>query len=306
MVLGQSDELHLNVSVTNQNDSAYEAQLFVEHPPSIAYIAATKGNIICNRFNKTIVVCALGNPLGRDASVQVSLRFDPSDLEGSLPNLSFNVFANSTSKQIHPRPKSVLNVNVIRNAEVSILGWVVPEQSFYGGEVKGESAMKYFSDVGNLVQHTFQVRNDGPGQVPHLEVYIRWPHQVANDKPQGKWLLYLESAEIEESGGRKCENVDEPVDSFNILKLTERPKTSSDIPDLAPLEFRRYSNANKSITFSEKTEHSKESSSSSSSTELNRIKRDHAMVIKAEQLVDKDGKKKDTVHMVNIIFFLFL
>lgn len=33
-----------------------------------------------------------------------------------------------------------------------------PEQVFYGGEVKGESAMTYFDDVGTRVIHTYQVR----------------------------------------------------------------------------------------------------------------------------------------------------
>lgn len=33
-----------------------------------------------------------------------------------------------------------------------------PEQVFYGGEVKGESAMTYFDDIGTRVIHTYQVR----------------------------------------------------------------------------------------------------------------------------------------------------
>lgn len=32
-----------------------------------------------------------------------------------------------------------------------------PEQVFYGGEVKGESAMTYFDDVGTRIVHTYQV-----------------------------------------------------------------------------------------------------------------------------------------------------
>lgn len=30
---------------------------------------------------------------------------------------------------------------------------------FYGGEVKGESAMEYFDDIGTRVVHTYQVPN---------------------------------------------------------------------------------------------------------------------------------------------------
>lgn len=34
-----------------------------------------------------------------------------------------------------------------------------PEQVFYGGDIKGESAMTYFDDVGTRVVHTYQVQN---------------------------------------------------------------------------------------------------------------------------------------------------
>lgn len=56
--------------------------------------------------------------------------------------------------------------------------------------------MESFDDVGTSVEHTFQVFNDGPWRAPYVELEILWPHQVANDKAQGKWLLYLEELPI--------------------------------------------------------------------------------------------------------------
>lgn len=67
-----------------------------------------------------------------------------------------------------------------------------PEQVLYGGPVKGESAMRYKDEVGSRVLHTYQVYNQGPWRVNNLEVHIEWPYQVANNKPLGKWLLYME------------------------------------------------------------------------------------------------------------------
>lgn len=67
---------------------------------------------------------------------------------------------------------------------------------FYGGAVKGESAMKYLDDIGSRVGHTYYVQNSGPGKIEYLEVHIEWPFQVANNKPLGKWLLYLEDRPI--------------------------------------------------------------------------------------------------------------
>lgn len=37
-MLGKDQELALNISVSNEQESAYETQLFVSHPASIGYI----------------------------------------------------------------------------------------------------------------------------------------------------------------------------------------------------------------------------------------------------------------------------
>lgn len=52
--------------------------------------------------------------------------------------------------------------------------------------------MLTMDDVGSKVIHTYQIYNDGPWKAPVVSVTILWPFQVKNDKPQGKWLLYLE------------------------------------------------------------------------------------------------------------------
>lgn len=303
LILGQSEELRLNVTVTNEQESAYEAQLFVEHQPSVTYIAASKGIVICNRFNETVVACTLGNPLRRYGSAQVMLRFDPSGLEDSEPRMQFQVFANSTSKQIEPRKKTVLTVNVVKKAELSIRGWALPEQSFYGGEIVGESGMEYLEDIGGSVQHTYQIYNDGPWRVPFLNVKILWPHQVANDKEKGKWLLYLEEKPlIEGDGGGEC--LPESVTHVNPLDLKHKPKAVNVHEPAELFDYRSFSMVgNKSQNYvgrsSEKNGDAVPSSKSTGSSTLNRVRRDRAVVIRAERLVDKDGKKHDIVNMVN-------
>lgn len=297
LVLGEVDELHLNVTVTNDQDSAYEAQLFVEHQPSVTYIAASKGSIICNRFNNTIVSCTLGNPLRRESSAQVMLRFDPSALLDTEQKLSFKLFANSTSKQIEPREKTVLAVSVVKKAEISIKGWAVPEQSFYGGEVKAESTIEYLDDIGKPVQHTYQIYNDGPWRVPYLDVEIQWPLQVASDKDQTKWLLYLEEKPIIEGVGGDCS-----VDSLSFINPLNLPKKPLLMDVLGTEPTSDYSrsftaNNNKSHTvFAESSERTV--SSKYSSSPLNRVKRERNMLIKPERLIDAEGKKTDIVHMV--------
>lgn len=299
-MLGEVDELHLNVTVTNKEDSAYEAQLFVEHQPSVTYIAASKGAVICNRFNDTIVACTLGNPLRRDSFAQVLLRFDPSELLDSEQKLSFKVFANSTSKQILPREQTVLAVSVIKRAEISIKGWAVPEQSFYGGEVKAESAIEYLDDIGKPVQHTYQIYNDGPWRVPYLDVEIQWPIQVAGDHDHNKWLLYLEEKPIIEGVGGDCSA--DSMSFINPLKLQKRPLLMDVLGTEPTSEYSRTSGTNKSYSlYAESSEKSSQTKYSSSS-HLNRVRRERNMLVKPERLVDSEGKKTDIVHMVSGIF----
>lgn len=121
-VLGKFEDIQLNVNVKNHADSAYEAKLFVIHQPSVTYIAASKGSVICNQHNNTAVLCTLANPLKRGATASTVLRFDPSGLEDSEPKMSFTVFANSTSNQKKPQADIVLNTNVVKQADLSITG----------------------------------------------------------------------------------------------------------------------------------------------------------------------------------------
>lgn len=288
------------MSVTNEQDSAYEAQLFIEHQSSVSYIAASKGQVVCNRFNETVVACTLGNPLKRDATAQVMLRFDPSNLEYSAPQLLFKVFANTTSKQITPRENKILSVNVVKKAELSIRGWALPEQSFYGGDGRNDPAIKYMENIGHSVQHTYQIYNDGPWRVPHLNVKIRWPYQVVSTDGNIKWLLYLEDKILlDATGGGEC-----TAESINPLGLVKRPKPSNLADEPAQLiDYRSYfaNKLNKSqATFGESSDKRAVIEKKESGSSLNRFKRDELYVAGiAEPLIDKDGRKKIVVNMVS-------
>lgn len=123
-VLGKSEEIQVNVEVINKADSAYESQLFVIHQSSVTYIAASIkiGAVICNQFNNTVVSCTLGNPLKRNARAELVLRFDPTGIADNEPQALFTVFANSTSKQIKPKPHAELSANIVKQADLSLSG----------------------------------------------------------------------------------------------------------------------------------------------------------------------------------------
>ncbi|XP_062536719.1 integrin alpha-PS1 isoform X2 [Armigeres subalbatus] len=298
LVLGRDRGILLNVSVSNQADSAYETHLFVKHDPSISY-SGTKSLYTCTQFNATLVDCSLGNPMRRSTEAKLSLRFDPQLVDDRVSKLSFQVFVNTTSALLEGTKQSMtLPVNVIKRAKISISGAAHPEQTFYGGDVKGESVMETVEDIGTAVQHIYLIYNDGPWRAPQVQVNIQWPHQVANDKPQGKWLLYLTDRPfIEATNGGDC--VVEPNAAINPLGL----KKSSVLSDLMQMERYTQRSYNKSLTFasdkSERVSFAKQTAfaSSSDTSTLNRVRRDRSMIIRAERLTDKDGKQTDIVHM---------
>lgn len=113
----------MNVTIKNIGESAYEAQLFVEHSPNLNYIGTkTNSSVICSMHNTTIVACSLGNPFKKDKIVFLQVRFDPTKLEDFESQLTFKVFANSTSKEINEKSPTFLQAAIIRRAELSIKG----------------------------------------------------------------------------------------------------------------------------------------------------------------------------------------
>lgn len=156
-----------------------------------------------------------------------------------------------------------------------------------------------------------------------MEVDIDWPHQVGNDKTQGKWLLYLEKLPTV-GGNGECFVDDKYV---NPLKLTNKDFAENLVASASTYGSLRMKPSNRSRTFAEHKPSSTvekvssssiiEKSSSSSTFEKssssfstsekkssneevvhNRVRRDHAMIIRSEKLTDSDGKKTNFVTMV--------
>lgn len=284
LMLGQHTEVLLNITVHNLRESAYEAQLFVSHPTSLSYIGRIKAKgkqLTCNPHNNTLVVCSLGNPLNKGNGVNIQLRFDPKGLDDAESRLEFIVFANSTSEEVEPQDPLRLRATVVKRAELSLRGLARPEQVFYGGQIKGESAMVYKDEIGSRILHTYQVFNQGPWRVSNLEIHVEWPFQVANNKPLGKWLLYMEEKPyIEALGGGECYMAPGQV---NPLILANRPGLLE-----TPLE---------QMTRGPITTTPSYNSTLAAEASRVRVRRDTEMIVRAETYTDKDGKRHQVVNM---------
>ncbi|XP_054286091.1 integrin alpha-PS1-like isoform X2 [Macrosteles quadrilineatus] len=297
LMLGQHAEVAVNITAYNLRESAYEAQLFISHSSSLSYIGRSKSKekilkfwpgwlgqgkqLTCHPFNSTLVACSLGNPLSSDhPPVHLQLRFDPKDLPDSQSRLEFIVFANSTSVEEDPQGPLTLAATVVKRAELSLKGLARPEQVLYGGQVKGESAMVYKDEVGSRVLHTYQVYNQGPWRVSNLEIHIEWPYQVANNKPLGKWLLYMEEEPyIEALSGGQCYMAPNQV---NPLQLVSRPGLlEAPLEPLTPTSGPLYNTTEGGTDGSIRV----------------RRRRDAEMVVRSETYTDKDGRKHKVVNM---------
>ncbi|XP_023037066.1 integrin alpha-PS1 isoform X2 [Drosophila willistoni] len=222
-------ELEVRINVTNLADSAYEAQLFIEHQASVSYVATKKPtNATCNSFNTTLVACSLGNPMLRGSSTFVTIRFQPKGLEPKEKTMNFHIFANTTSKLVGKElPDQNLIVHVVRRAKLHFRGWAIPEQSFYSGAEKLTDSPMEMSDVGSPLIHSFSIFNEGPSTAPKVLMVIHWPLSLYNDPDEAlkdRYLLYIEQRPNVEIGQGECTVASEYV---NPLKLANKPQQDS-------------------------------------------------------------------------------
>ncbi|XP_025410272.1 integrin alpha-PS1 isoform X2 [Sipha flava] len=226
LVIGQNSAIILNMTVFNNGESAYESRLFVHFPSSFSYINTVKQNetkyVNCNPFNDTFVVCILGNPFKKFAVSNIQLKFDSKELNGIGNQLDFLIVSNTTSREVKPQGPLVLRVNVIKRAELLLTGSARPEQVFYGGQIKSDSSVKYYDEIGSRVLHTYQVFNSGPLKVSNLEVHVTWPFQVASHYNPGKWLLYLDEIPVVKAlNGGTCNISQEYINPLGLLVRSE-------------------------------------------------------------------------------------
>ncbi|XP_067003096.1 integrin alpha-PS1 isoform X2 [Anabrus simplex] len=267
LILGKHDQVDVNITVHNVNESAYAAQLYIFHPPSLEFMTFKSENkhqtCAPNRSDNSSVICFLGNPFKRGRPANFLISFDPRGVKDSESHLKITLITNSTSHESSPQGPVDLYTSVVRQAEVSLSGQAQPDRVLYGGEVVGESAISLYSQVGSPLEHVYNVYNKGPWKVKGLEILIDWPWQVGNNKPQGKWLLYLtELPVVDALGGGMCYMESGQVNPLGL----------EDVP-------------------------SQEEEEGEEELSARRSKRDTEMVIIPEVITDKDGRQRKIVTM---------
>eukprot|EP00095_Tigriopus_kingsejongensis_P007065 snap_masked-scaffold1121_size61474-processed-gene-0.4 protein:Tk07065 transcript:snap_masked-scaffold1121_size61474-processed-gene-0.4-mRNA-1 annotation:"hypothetical protein DAPPUDRAFT_60396" len=205
-----TEELAFHLDVVNEGEPAYGATLDFELDPSFAYIgrADHHHDIHCSYSETTLTVhCILGNPF-QSGEASLVFRVGAQAHTQIMYSSLFKASVSTTSDNLAPQSATDgLSFRSVKKSEVSLQASVQPREFWYGGQVRGESAIKTTNDIGSKVIHTFHVSNAGPWSVNSLELVVQWPIQLAPTFPNkpGKWLLYLtEDPELLPRGSGSC------------------------------------------------------------------------------------------------------
>ncbi|XP_055250293.1 integrin alpha-7 isoform X1 [Moschus berezovskii] len=199
-------------------DDAHEAQLLVTLPAALHYsgvrgLDPVEKPLCLSDENASHVECELGNPMKRGAQVTFYLILSTSGITIETTELEVELLLATISEQeLHP---VLAHARVFIELPLSITGVAIPQQLFFSGVVRGESAMRSERDVGSKVKYEVTVSNQGQSlnTLGSAFLNIMWPHEIAN----GKWLLYPMRVELEGGQGPGQRGLCSPRP--NILQL---------------------------------------------------------------------------------------
>ncbi|XP_013014698.1 integrin alpha-7 isoform X4 [Cavia porcellus] len=183
-------------------DDAHEAQLLVTLPDSLHYsgvraLDSGEKPLCLSNENASHVECELGNPMKRGAQITFYLILSTSGITIETTELEVELLLTTISEQeLHP---AFVRARVFIELPLSVTGVAIPQQLFFSGVVRGESAMRSERDVGSKVKYEVTVSNQGQSlnTLGSAFLNIMWPHEIAN----GKWLLYPMRVELEGGQG---------------------------------------------------------------------------------------------------------
>ncbi|XP_007940115.1 integrin alpha-3 [Orycteropus afer afer] len=215
---GDTQKLLLSINVTNfpspkrAGEDAHEALLTVEMTPALL-LSSVRPPGTC-QANDTIILCELGNPFKRNQRMELVITFQVFKVKLHTKEILAQLQLSTSSHQDNLQAITLpLLVDYTLQASLSMVNHRL--QSFFGGTVMGEAAMKTVEDVGSPLKYEFQVGpvKEGLAALGTLVLGLEWPYEVAN----GKWLLYPTEITVHGNGSWHCQP---PGDLVNPLNLT--------------------------------------------------------------------------------------
>ncbi|KAM5135285.1 integrin alpha-3 [Mantella aurantiaca] len=211
-------KMYLRVIVTNPQsptspaDDAHEAMLNITFPDELVFVSVS--SLSCNFNGTTGILCNLGNPFRRNQKAEYNITFEATGIALRTRQVTTRLQLSTSSIQeglVERSAYFLVDYTLQTSLSLSPFHW----QTYFGGKVIGESAMKTVHDVGNPLNFTFLVINEREplGNLGSLILSVEWPHEVAN----GKWLLYPTEVLVKTGNVTHCRP---PGDVINPLNLT--------------------------------------------------------------------------------------
>uniref|UniRef100_A0A667ZFD5 Integrin subunit alpha 6 n=1 Tax=Myripristis murdjan TaxID=586833 RepID=A0A667ZFD5_9TELE len=195
----QKKDLALQVTVKNKNgDDAHEAKLVGTFPDTLSYSGfhsqlrqhpGTEKRIICiANQNGSQADCELGNPFKRDSEATFYIILSTVGIPLDTTEIDIDLQLQTTSVQEQIATVKA-KAKVVIELSLSVTGVARPSQVYFGGTVKGESAIKTEDEIGSLINYEFRINNLGKPlkSFGTASLNIQWPKENVD----GKWLLYL-------------------------------------------------------------------------------------------------------------------
>ncbi|XP_064330581.1 integrin alpha-7 isoform X7 [Phalacrocorax carbo] len=238
--MSDQKDVALEIHVTNlpsdpaepqrDGDDAHEAMLTATFPPELPYAAlrpydgrvpSDKPVVCLANQNGSQVECELGNPMKRGAQVRFFLILSTLGITIQTTDLAVELALSTISEQPGLEPV-VARARVVIELPLSVTGVAVPPRLFFGGVVRGESAMRRESQVGSAVRFEVTVSNRGQSLKTLGSAFLTllWPHEISN----GKWLLYPLHLELAAAPGQRAAC----SPSANPLRLALEPPGEAD------------------------------------------------------------------------------
>ncbi|XP_038165201.1 integrin alpha-5 [Cyprinodon tularosa] len=229
--LGDDNSLTLFFNARNEGEGgAYEAELYVALPPEADYSGIARNNesltqLTCSyeTENQTrYLSCDLGNPMKAGTDLWAGLRFTVPRLRDAQKTVQFYLQIRSKNENNSQSEVVYYNPEVVVQADVILQGVSRPDKVFFPpANWKAPKNYVVEQDVGPVVEHVYELVNNGPSRISGTLLELRCPLRV-----QGRSLLY--PLEFFTEGPINC-TADENM-NHRGLKLQE---TSTESPALA-------------------------------------------------------------------------
>ncbi|XP_008587652.1 PREDICTED: integrin alpha-V, partial [Galeopterus variegatus] len=223
--IGDDNPLTLIVKAQNQGEGAYEAELIVSIPPQADFIGVVRNSEVSKLPLKiemhSQVLLTLMNDL-LPYLLLSGLRFSVHQQSEMDTSVKFDLQIQSSNLFDKVSPVVSYKVDLAVLAAVEIRGVSSPDHIFLpipNWEHKENPETE--EDVGPVVQHIYELRNNGPSSFSKAMLNLQWPYKYNNDT-----LLYILHYDID--GPMNCTS-DMEINPLRIkissLETTEKNDT---------------------------------------------------------------------------------